>query len=58
MTVPGTLLPTYQSHSERVAAVAWSPDGSRIASGNEDWMVQVWVASYSEDSKNATHRER
>jgi len=27
-----------------VEAVAWSPDGTRIASGNDDWMVHVWIA--------------
>src|SRR5215472_6274632 len=36
---------TYQGHSGYVSAVAWSPDGKRIASGSGDHTVQVWDAS-------------
>src|SRR6266516_905442 len=42
---------TYKGHSDRVEAVAWSPDGRRIASGSGDLdftgdnTVQVWNAS-------------
>ena len=36
---------TYQGHSDYVSAVAWSPDGKRIASGSGDHTVQVWDAS-------------
>ncbi len=32
---------TYQGHSDYVSAVAWSPDGKRIASGSNDMTVQV-----------------
>jgi WD40 repeat protein len=39
---PG-LLYTYRGHSDTVQAVAWSPDGRRIASGSDD--VQVWDAT-------------
>jgi WD40 repeat protein len=35
---------TYQGHSDYVSAVAWSPDGKRIASGSGDHTVQVWDA--------------
>src|SRR2546425_231490 len=41
----GTLLYTYQGHSGLVAAMAWSPDGRRIASGSFDSTVQVWDAA-------------
>ncbi|HEY4033249.1 MAG TPA: serine/threonine-protein kinase [Ktedonobacteraceae bacterium] len=41
----GTLLCAYQGHSEGVQAVAWSPDGSRIASGSSDETVQIWDAT-------------
>src|SRR6266566_5292512 len=49
-TVPiGTRLLTYIGHSFGVDTVAWSPDGSRIASAaglilNKDNTVQVWSA--------------
>jgi WD40 repeat protein len=38
------LLYTYGGHSDSVNAVAWSPDGTRIASGSVDKTVQVWNA--------------
>ena len=41
----GTTLLTYRGHSGYVYAVAWSPDGSRIASGSYDQTVQVWDAA-------------
>src|SRR6202011_5537603 len=36
---------TYKEHSSGVNAVAWSPDGKRIASGSGDKTVQVWEAA-------------
>ena len=42
--VPGNVLSTYHGHTKRVTAVAWSPDGKRIASGSLDKTVQVWGA--------------
>lgn len=43
-TTLGTTLYTYGGHSDIVQAVVWSPDGRRIASGNDDGTVQVWDA--------------
>ena len=41
----GTTLYTYRGHAGNpVYAVAWSPDGTRIASGGGDNTVQVWQA--------------
>jgi serine/threonine protein kinase/Tol biopolymer transport system component len=38
----GTTLYIYRGHAYEVYAVAWSPDGKRIASGSRDGTVQVW----------------
>src|SRR6266851_3502222 len=40
----GAALYTYRGHSASVNAAAWSPDGTRIASGSADGTVQVWDA--------------
>ena len=39
----GTLLRTLSGHSGYVFSVAWSPDGTRLASGSKD--KYVWVAN-------------
>ncbi len=35
----------YHGHTSTVFAVAWSPDGTRIASASQDGTVQVWNAT-------------
>ncbi len=37
-----TVLTTYHGHSASVWHVAWSPEGTRIASAGADNTVQVW----------------
>ncbi len=41
----GECLLIYRGHSNEVHALAWSPDGTRLASGSMDGTVQVWDAA-------------
>jgi eukaryotic-like serine/threonine-protein kinase len=42
---PFPFIYSYSGHSQPVNAVAWSPDGKRIASASSDHTVQVWGAA-------------
>ncbi|KAJ5547510.1 hypothetical protein N7513_004744 [Penicillium frequentans] len=35
-------LQTLEGHSKWVSSIAWSPDGSRLASGSDDNTVRIW----------------
>ena|SRR5947207_3402101 len=35
---------TYLGHAASVTSISWSPDGTRIASGDDDGIVRVWQA--------------
>ncbi len=39
------LFPPYRGHAGQIKQVAWSPDGSKIASASVDKTAQVWNAS-------------
>jgi len=46
----GTPLLTYRGHSNRVNAVAWSPNSLRVASAGYDGRVRVWDATTGGDA--------
>ncbi len=43
-TTLGSILLRYYGHSDRVNAVAWSPNGAHLVSASDDKTVQIWEA--------------
>jgi WD40 repeat protein len=41
------------AHSNIIASVAFSPDGTRIVSGSFDTMIKVWDSGAPEPSKSS-----
>lgn len=52
----GKVLYLYRGHKLRVIAVAWSPNGTYIASGSLDKTVQVWPANPANHAHPFTYR--
>ena len=52
----GSILASYRGHTMRVTSVAWSPNGTFIASGSLDKTVQVWPASSSNHASPIVYR--
>jgi WD40 repeat protein/serine/threonine protein kinase/tetratricopeptide (TPR) repeat protein len=42
---------TLRGHTNPVGSVAWSPDGTRLASGGQDAMVRVWDAASCKETR-------
>ena len=51
----GTTLFTYLEHVKAVRAVAWSPDGTQIASSSDDNTLQVWDALTGSQNRTYEH---
>lgn len=54
VVTPQAVILTYRGHTDKVHMLAWSPDGSSIASSSLDETVQVWDVSTGETI--LTHR--
>ena len=53
-----SLIQTLAGHSRSVTAVAFSPDGKRIASGSDDQTVKVWDAATGDLEKTLAGHSR
>ena len=48
--VTGHILTTLTGRTHRVIAVAWSPDGTHLASSGEDGIIEVFRLGHGADS--------
>jgi len=53
----GKCIRTLEGHSQRVNAVSWSADGTRICSGSDDNTVRVGEVSSGECIQTLAHSE-
>jgi WD40 repeat protein len=51
----GTVKQTFDKHANRVLCVAFSPDGNRVASGDQDGMLRVWEPNGREVAPAHSH---
>jgi WD40 repeat protein len=49
---------TLRGHEDRVNSVAFSPDGTRIATGSEDKTVRIWDAATGREVVAPPHLHR
>lgn len=49
------LINTMMGHTNYISAIAWSPDGSKIASSDEDYTVRLWNPHSSSDLFTLQH---
>ncbi|MGI5041731.1 WD40 repeat domain-containing protein, partial [Streptomyces sp. JAC128] len=45
----------FRGHEQDVNAVAWSPDGSRLATASDDGTIRIWDAQGAVDPVVLTH---
>lgn len=53
----GTILNTYRGHTLGIRALAWSPDGQRIATAGDEHTAQVWDALTGKHSAVYQHAD-